>query len=123
MTTLRTWLRTSSIARIGNPPPRAFSTSVATTSVFDLEDVLYQSPAGPITARDVFYGYSKEIEESGQDYFARKTGFTPRSLYRLLREAGFADVFVSVAAEMFNIRAYVQAQHHIGTAATAESLR
>ena len=72
----------------------------------DLEDVLYQSPAGPITARDVFYGYSREVEESGQDYFAHKTGFTPRSLYRLLRESGFTDVFVSVAVEVFNIRAY-----------------
>jgi hypothetical protein len=72
----------------------------------DLGDVLYESGAGPITARDVLYGYAKEIEQSGRDYFAHKTGFTPRSLYGLLRDVGFVDVFVSVATEAFEIRAY-----------------
>src|ERR1044072_8619809 len=30
----------------------------------DLEDILYQSDAGPITPLDVFFGYRREIEES-----------------------------------------------------------
>ena len=42
----------------------------------DLEDILYQSPAGPIMVLDVLYGYSVEIERSGQDFYAHKTGFT-----------------------------------------------
>jgi predicted SAM-dependent methyltransferase len=74
-------------------------------SKLDIEQVLYVAPAGPITVRDVIFGYAREIEESGHDYFAHKTGFTPRSLYRLLMEAGFAEVFVSVASELFDMRA------------------
>jgi hypothetical protein len=35
-----------------------------------------------------------------------KTGFTPRSLYRILKDAGFGDVFVSVAVETFDLRAF-----------------
>ena len=48
----------------------------------DIDDVLYQSPAGPITVLDVIYGYAAEIESSGQDFFAHKTGFTEKSLAR-----------------------------------------
>lgn len=59
----------------------------------DLEDVLYQSPAGPITVLDVLYGYGVEIERSGQDFFAHKTGFTVKSLPRILQSAGFATVY------------------------------
>src|SRR6185369_10864710 len=41
----------------------------------DLEDTLYVSPAGPICASDIFFGYHVEIENSGNDYYAHKTGF------------------------------------------------
>jgi hypothetical protein len=59
----------------------------------DIDDFLYQSPAGPITVRDVFYGYGVEIERSGHDFYAHKTGFTQKSLVALLRKAGFSHVF------------------------------
>jgi hypothetical protein len=59
----------------------------------DIDDVLYQSPAGPITVRDVFYGYGVEIERSGNDFFAHKTGFTQKSLVRMLESCGFPMVF------------------------------
>jgi hypothetical protein len=59
----------------------------------DIDDVLYQSPAGPITVRDVFYGYGVEIERSGNDFFAHKTGFTQKSLVRMLESCGFPIVF------------------------------
>lgn len=59
----------------------------------DIDDVLYQSPAGPITVRDVFYGYGVEIERSGNDFFAHKTGFTQKSLVRTLESCGFPIVF------------------------------
>lgn len=55
----------------------------------DIDDVLYTSPAGPIMVRDVLYGWHKEIEESGQDYYAHKTGFTPKSLAKNIVAAGF----------------------------------
>ncbi len=59
----------------------------------DIDDFLYDSPAGPITVRDVIYGYGREIETSGNDFFAHKTGFTKKSLTAILNEAGFSHVF------------------------------
>lgn len=61
----------------------------------ELDDVLYQSTAGPITAHDVIYGLQSEIEQSGQDFYAHKTGFTPKSLRKMLLEAGFRKVFLT----------------------------
>lgn len=55
----------------------------------DIEDVLYQSGAGPIMVRDVLYGFGKEIERSGVDFYAHKTGFSPKSLQKALAQAGF----------------------------------
>lgn len=60
----------------------------------DIDDVLYESPAGPIMVLDVLYGYSVEIESSGQDFYAHKTGFTKKSLLRALETAGFRKHFV-----------------------------
>ena len=62
----------------------------------ELDDVLYQSPAGPITAHDVIYGLQTEIENSGQDFYAHKTGFTPKSLSKILTDGGFSRIFISV---------------------------
>jgi len=58
----------------------------------DIEDTLYVAPVGPISVRDVFYGYGHEIEQSGQDFYAHKTGFTRVSLTRALQRAGFGTV-------------------------------
>jgi hypothetical protein len=60
----------------------------------DLDDVLYHSAAGPITAHDVIYGLQTEIVESGQDFYAHKTGFTPKSLTELLIQGGFHEVYL-----------------------------
>ena len=59
----------------------------------DIDDFLYQSPAGPIMVRDVIYGYSVEIERSGNDFFAHKTGFTQKALVSVLNMTGFGWVF------------------------------
>lgn len=56
----------------------------------DLDDPLYQSAAGPIMTSDVVYGWHKEIERSGNDFYAHKTGFSPKTLLALLGRAGFA---------------------------------
>lgn len=61
----------------------------------DIDDILYQSPAGPIMVLDVLYGYSVEIERSGQDFFAHKTGFTQKSLEKALRNAGFSKIYTA----------------------------
>jgi ubiquinone/menaquinone biosynthesis C-methylase UbiE len=59
----------------------------------DIDDVLYESPAGPIMVLDVLYGYSVQIERSGQEFFAHKTGFTQKSLLSALQNAGFSKVY------------------------------
>jgi hypothetical protein len=67
------------------------------------DDALYLSQKGPITVNDVIYGWGREIEASGQDYYAHKNGFTGDSLVATLRGAGFATVYR--AAGPFEARA------------------
>lgn len=64
----------------------------------DIDDVLYQSPIGPIMVLDVIYGLSAEIEQSGQDFFAHKTGFTQKSLLSALRKSGFSKIYCGVGS-------------------------
>lgn len=59
----------------------------------DIDDVLYQSSAGPIMVLDVLYGYSVEIEQSGQEFYAHKTGFTQKSLMTVLQKSGFSYIY------------------------------
>jgi len=55
----------------------------------DIDDEIYTSGRGPILVRDMLYGFGPEIEASGQDFYAHKTGFTRKSLSRALQSAGF----------------------------------
>lgn len=56
-----------------------------------LEEPLYESSMGPITARDIVFGHQESIAR-GLVHMAHKTGFTPLLLGRLLVEAGFGPV-------------------------------
>ena len=56
-----------------------------------LEDVLYESPAGPIHPIDVLYGFRPAIAR-GNLFMAHKTGFTAKTLRGKLIQAGFANV-------------------------------
>lgn len=64
----------------------------------DIDDFLYQSAAGPITVRDVIYGYGVEIERSGCEYYAHKTGFTPKSLRKILNHCKFPIVYITTGS-------------------------
>ena len=75
-------------------------------SGMDIGDVLYESPAGPITVIDVIYGLGVEVARSGNDFYAHKSGFSPKLLDEALRAAGFTEVFVFMAAEIFEVRAF-----------------
>lgn len=66
----------------------------------DLDDVLYESAAGPITAHDVIYGLQSEIVSSGQDFYAHKTGFTPKSLMKFLSDSGFRHIFLAEGVQL-----------------------
>jgi SAM-dependent methyltransferase len=71
----------------------------------DLENELYVSPAGPITVLDVVYGWSAEIERSGQDFFAHKTGFTAATLTSTLQRAGFGEIWMAPLLGVYELRA------------------
>jgi hypothetical protein len=71
----------------------------------DLEDVLYESPAGPIRVSDVIYGWGPEIERSGNDFFSHKTGFSRKSLSEALLAAGFAEVWNAPPFAPYELRA------------------
>lgn len=58
-----------------------------------LEEVAYQSSAGPVTALDMLYGHGIAIER-GNTYMAHHNGFTVDRLGRLLATAGFHEAWV-----------------------------
>ncbi|MCK2097701.1 class I SAM-dependent methyltransferase [Thauera aromatica] len=59
-----------------------------------LEDVLYTSPAGPVTALDMLFGHSPAIQR-GNHYMAHRTGFTAKRLGAQLTQAGFSEVRIT----------------------------
>ncbi|ETR67477.1 MAG: S-adenosyl-L-methionine (SAM)-dependent methyltransferase [Candidatus Magnetoglobus multicellularis str. Araruama] len=72
----------------------------------DIEDVLYNSPAGPIMILDVLYGYDAEIEKKGKDYYAHKTGFSRESLLKALDKSGFSKIFSNTGIYEINALAF-----------------
>lgn len=70
----------------------------------DINDTLYECGGGPIMVKDVIYGWGKQIEESGCDFFAHKTGFTVKSLLAALSETAFPYSFYGEG--MFEIVVY-----------------
>ncbi|MBU4609708.1 methyltransferase domain-containing protein [Achromobacter sp. GG226] len=55
--------------------------------------VIYTSPAGPITPLDMLFGHQASIAR-GEHYMAHRTGFTANRLHQELVNEGFADVRV-----------------------------
>ncbi len=83
--------------------------AVMRTSVergLDIDDVLYQSAAGPIMVLDVLYGYSVEIQRSGRDFYAHKTGFTEKSLLAALQRSGFSKMYSAAADIEISVLAF-----------------
>lgn len=60
----------------------------------NLEDPIYESPAGPIAALDIMYGLRRSVAK-GNYFMSHKTAFTAKTLAKYLREAGFSNVVVS----------------------------
>jgi predicted SAM-dependent methyltransferase len=56
-----------------------------------LEDSAYISQSGPITPLDMMFGHTASLAR-GNQFMAHRTGFTARSLRKLLIEAGFVEV-------------------------------
>jgi len=59
----------------------------------ELTDTLYVTKRGfPVRTLDVIYGWGWVIAQSGQPFFAHKTGFSVKTLYRALAQAGFTGL-------------------------------
>jgi GT2 family glycosyltransferase len=72
----------------------------------DIEQEVYQANVGSITAHDMIYGYGPEIEASGRDFYAHKTGFTADSLVRALRSNGFGEIYFAAPLAMLELHAF-----------------
>lgn len=83
-------LRPGGVAVLLVPDLQAVAAAVAEDR---LDAPLYDSPAGPITALDVIYGYGPALA-AGNHFMAHRTGFTPTTLGRALQQAGFDPVVV-----------------------------
>ena len=83
-------LKPGGIVLIGVPNLQAIAIEI---SQGNLENILYESPAGPIAAIDCVYGYRKWVE-AGNLHQAHKTGFTPQTLADKMKAAGFGKIDV-----------------------------
>jgi hypothetical protein len=54
-----------------------------------LDEPIYVSPGGPITAMDIVFGHRPSLAR-GQGFMAHRTGFSLQSLFDALGRAGFA---------------------------------
>jgi predicted SAM-dependent methyltransferase len=83
-------LRSDGFALITCPDLEAITRLVADGK---MHQVIYTSPAGPITPFDMLYGHSASIA-TGNVFMAHNTGYTTERLGRVALEAGFEEVRV-----------------------------
>ena len=69
-----------------------------------LHDPIYHSPAGPITAHDVFFGFGAAIA-AGRTSMAHRCGFTPASLQRSFQQHPFGELLVRRRNASFELAA------------------
>ena len=63
-------------------------------------EVVYESPCGPVTGHDMYYGMGKCVEQT--PYMAHHCGFVPETLTLDMEGAGFQNVY-SMADESYNL--------------------
>ena len=81
-------LKADGFALVAVPDLRRLVSAIAADQ---LTAPLYASPAGPVNALDMIYGFGPALAE-GNLFMAHHSGFTPHILDQSLREAGFAHV-------------------------------
>jgi predicted SAM-dependent methyltransferase len=67
-----------------------------------LAETVAISPAGPISAMDMMFGWGKALAQ-GRHYMAHRSGFVPPYLGKMLHAAGFAQVLQRKPQGRFNI--------------------
>jgi hypothetical protein len=64
-----------------------------------MHEVIYESPAGPVTPHDVVFGYGPDVS-AGRVAMAHRTGFTPTFLVQSLTGAGFDSFLIRRSATL-----------------------
>ncbi len=67
-----------------------------------LHEPIYDSPAGPVTAHDIFFGYGTAIA-SGRPSMAHHCGFTPGALQRCFEQLAFGEVLLRRRVESLEL--------------------
>jgi SAM-dependent methyltransferase len=67
-----------------------------------LHEPIYESPAGPVTAHDIFFGYGAAIA-SGRPSMAHHCGFTPGTLQRCFEQLAFGEVLLRRRVESLEL--------------------
>ena len=97
-------LKQGGFAEIRVPDTKALMRHMVENDI-ELDEVLYNTQAGhPISCCDILYGWGQQIERSGVDFYAHKTGFSQNTLRKALNNAGFA-VVVFRPGRIFEVRA------------------
>lgn len=88
-------------------------TSVGGKIALDQMDfVLYHSPIGPITPRDMLYGHGGSMG-GGNLFMAHKNGFTRGSMKRTLEASGFAKIEADTSVQYeLKVRAFKPEEAH-----------
>lgn len=76
--------------RVLEPGGAAIVVVPDTEGIEDTDEVLYESPAGPITGHDILHGPTRFIPDN--PFMAHHSRFTTETLAEAMREAGFAAI-------------------------------
>jgi ubiquinone/menaquinone biosynthesis C-methylase UbiE len=74
-----------------------------------LSEPIYDSPAGPITPHDIFFGYGAAIA-SGRTSMAHRCGFTPGVLQKCFEQLTFGEVVLRRRDESLELVALARVQ-------------
>jgi SAM-dependent methyltransferase len=74
-----------------------------------LNEPIYDSPAGPITPHDIFFGYGAAIA-SGRTSMAHRCGFTPGVLQKCFEHLTFGEVVLRRREESLELVALARVQ-------------
>jgi hypothetical protein len=74
-----------------------------------LNEPIYDSPAGPITPHDIFFGYGAAIA-SGRTSMAHRCGFTPGVLQKYFEQLTFGEVVLRRREESLELVALARVQ-------------
>lgn len=83
-----------------------------------LHEVLYDSPAGPVTPHDIVFGFGAAIAE-GRQAMAHRCGFTPSMLQRAFAGLPFGELLLRRRSEALELVAVARATPAAGEAERA----